>query len=161
MLHLIPAPLHRAAYRAAHRLRLVWWRLRRPQLRGCRMLVFDPQGRVLLVRHSYGSGNWMLPAGGLGRNEDAIAGARRELAEEVGCRLDEARLVTRLDEALSGAVNQVHLVAGKTCDPPMGDQREVIAAQFFTPGAWPDYLAASHQSGLDAWVTAAAAALRA
>jgi 8-oxo-dGTP pyrophosphatase MutT (NUDIX family) len=161
MLHLIPPPLHRAAYRAAHRLRLVWWRLRRPQLRGCRMLVFDLQGRVLLVRHSYGSGNWMLPAGGLGRKEDAVAGARRELAEEVGCRLDQALVVARLDEPLAGAVNQVHLVTGISGDPPTGDQREVIAAQFFARGAWPDNLAVSHQAGLDAWVTAAATALRA
>ncbi len=161
MLHLIPAPLHRAAYRAAHRLRLVWWRLRRPRVRGCRMLVFDPQGRVLLVRHSYGSGNWMLPAGGLGRNEDAVAGARRELAEEVGCRMDHARQVILLEEPLSGAINHVHLVAGTTDDSPVGDQREVIAAQFFAPGVWPENLAVSHQAGLDAWVTAAAAALRA
>ncbi len=161
MLHLIPAPLHRAAYRAAHRLRLVWWRVRRPRVRGCRILAFDPQGRVLLVRHSYGSGHWMLPGGGLGRTEDAVVGARRELAEEVGCRLEDARLVTRLDEPLSGAVNRVDLVAGTTADLPEGDQREVIAAQFFIPGAWPSELAHSHRNGLNGWVTAAATALRA
>lgn len=161
MLHLIPAPLHRAAYRAAHRLRVLWWKARRPRVRGCRILAFDRTGGVLLVRHSYGSGRWMLPGGGLGRNEDAVAGARRELAEEVGCELDAARLVTLLDEPLSGAINHVHLVAGTTDDSPVGDEREVIAARFFTPGAWPADLAVSHQVGLDAWVTAAAAALRA
>ena len=161
MLHLIPAPLHRAAYRAAHRLRVLWWKGRRPRVRGCRILAFDRTGGVLLVRHSYGSGCWMLPGGGLGRNEDAVAGARRELAEEVGCELDAARLVMQLEEPLSGAINHVHLVAGTTDDSPIGDQREVIAAQFFTPGAWPANLAVSHQAGLGAWVTAAATALRA
>jgi hypothetical protein len=70
-------------------------------------------------------------------------------------------VVARLDEPLAGAVNQVHLVTGITGDPPTGDQREVIAAQFFARGAWPDNLAVSHQAGLDAWVTAAATALRA
>ena len=161
MLHLIPAPLHRIGYRAAHRLRLLWWRVRRPRVRGCRILAFDHAGGVLLVRHSYGSGRWMLPGGGLGRNEDAVAGARRELAEEVGCRLDEARLVTLLEEPLSGATNHVHLVTGRTADAATGDRREVIAAQFFAPGAWPADMAVSHQAGLDAWVTAAATALRA
>jgi 8-oxo-dGTP pyrophosphatase MutT (NUDIX family) len=160
MFYLIPPPLHRAAYRAAHRLRVLWWKVRRPRLRGCRILVFDHTGAVLLVRHSYGSGRWMLPGGGLGRTEDAVAGARRELAEEVGCRLDGARLVTRLDEPLSGAVNQVHLVTGVTGDPPRGDQREVVAARFFAPDAWPDELAWSHQHGLSGWVKAAATALR-
>jgi 8-oxo-dGTP pyrophosphatase MutT (NUDIX family) len=149
------------AYRAAHRLRLVWWQVRRPRVRGCRILAFDITGNVLLVRHSYGSGRWMLPGGGLGRNEDAVAGARRELAEEVGCLLDDARLVTLLEEPLSGATNHVHLVTGRTAEAAIGDRREVIAAQFFMPGAWPANLAVSHQSGLDGWVKAAAIALRA
>jgi 8-oxo-dGTP pyrophosphatase MutT (NUDIX family) len=160
MLHLIPAPLHRAGYRAAHRLRLIWWQLRRPRIRGVRILAFDAEDRVLLVRHSYGSGNWMLPGGGLGRNEDAVAGARRELAEEVGCLFDDAQLVELLAEPLSGATNHVHLVTGRTTGAPFGDRREVVAAQFFAPGAWPEDLALSHQEGLDGWVRAAATALR-
>lgn len=160
MLHLIPAPLHRSAYRAAHRARLLWWRLRRPRLRGCRILAFDPYGRVLLVRHSYGSGTWMLPGGGLGRNEDAVAGAVREFAEEVGGRLDRARLAMVLEEPLSGATNHVHIVTGVCVGQAIGDRREVIAAQFFAPGDWPDDLSLSHSSGLDEWVKTAAAALR-
>jgi 8-oxo-dGTP pyrophosphatase MutT (NUDIX family) len=160
MFHLIPAPLHRAAFRAAHRLRLLWWRLRRPRIRGVRSLAFDGEGKVLLVRHSYGSGNWMLPGGGLGRNEDPVAGAVRELAEEVGCGFGGARLVEVLEEPLSGATNHVHLVTGRTSDTAQGDRREVIAAQFFDPGSWPPDLSLSHREGIDLWVRTAAAALR-
>ena len=160
MLHLIPAPLHRAAYRAAHQLRLLWWRVRRPRIRGVRILAFDTEGRVLLVRHSYGSGNWMLPGGGLGRGEDPVAGAVRELAEEVGCKFEHARLVEVLEEPLSGANNHVHLVTGRTSDTALGDRREVIAAQFFAPGDWPIDLSVSHRGELDDWIRTAAIALR-
>lgn len=123
--------------------------------------MFDPEGRVLLVRHSYGSGNWMLPAGGLGRNEDAVAGALREFAEEVGGRLERARLVMLLEEPLSGATNHVHVVTGVCANQVVGDRREVIAAEFFASGDWPPDLSLSHKDGLDGWVRAAEAALQA
>ena len=144
MLHLIPAPLHRAAYRAAHRLRLVWWRLRKPRIRGCRILAFDAAGRVLLVRHSYGSSRWMLPAGGLGRIEDPVIGAVRELGEETGLRLEAAQLVMKLEEPLSGATNEIHLVTGLANGTLRADSREVVEAEFFTPGAWPEPMPVSH-----------------
>ena len=98
MIRLVPAPLHRAALRKAHALRKVWWRLRQPLLLGCRVLAFDSEGRVLLIRHSYGSGRWMLPGGGIARGEDPLAAATRELAEETGCALDAPRLFAVVDE---------------------------------------------------------------
>ena len=80
MLHLIPAPLHRAGLTLAHAVRIRWWQWRKPLLIGCRVLAFDEAERVLLIRHSYGSGRWMLPGGGVDRGEDPLAAALRELA---------------------------------------------------------------------------------
>ena len=80
MLHLIPAPAHRTVLRIAHGLRLRWWRMRKPRLAGCRVLALDREDRVLLVRHSYGSGKWMPPGGGLTRGEDALAAAHARTA---------------------------------------------------------------------------------
>jgi 8-oxo-dGTP pyrophosphatase MutT (NUDIX family) len=93
VLHLIPPPLHRAALRLAHALRKVWWRVGKPRLNGCRVLARDADGRVLLVRHCYGSGRWMLPGGGMKRGEDPLLAAERELLEEVGCRLNDPVVV--------------------------------------------------------------------
>jgi hypothetical protein len=61
MLHLIPAPLHRAGLRLAHVVRRHWWRLAKVKLNGCRIFAFDEAGRVLLIRHSYGSIQLPLP----------------------------------------------------------------------------------------------------
>ena len=137
MFHLIPAPLHRAALRLAHALRRTWWRVARRPVNGCRVLAFDEAGRVLLIRHSYGSGDWMLPSGGLRRGEDPVAAARRELAEETGCALAGAILIGVHEEPLHGTVNHVHLVAGRARGEPREDNREVIACGFFAAGRLP------------------------
>lgn len=62
----------------------------RPPLRlrrAGRVIVLDPQDRVLLFRYDEGPPNgrhWCTPGGGLDEGEDYRAGARRELAEETG-----------------------------------------------------------------------------
>lgn len=159
MLHLIPAPAHRAAFRLAHALRKLWWRVLRPNLSGCRVIARDSGGRVLLVRHSYGTGRWMLPGGGLKRGEDALVAAAREFAEETGCTLDGPRLLAVTSEPLFGAANVVHIVAGGCTGTPRADGREIVAAAFFDPAALPVDTANGLRDALPGWLTAAGAVL--
>ena len=52
-----------------------------------RVILLDPDGRVLLMRYDDGPPNgihWSTPGGGLNPGEDYASGARRELAEETG-----------------------------------------------------------------------------
>ena len=70
MLRLIPRSLHRALMPVAHRWRHRWRKLRRVRLVGVTVFVSDMQGRLLLVRHTYGSGGWSLPGGGMSARED-------------------------------------------------------------------------------------------
>jgi 8-oxo-dGTP pyrophosphatase MutT (NUDIX family) len=162
MLHLspgnwLPGPLHRAAYRLAHALRKVWWRIARPRVTGCRVLAFDGQGRVLLVRHSYGSGSWMAPGGGMRRGEDPLLAGSRELLEETACRLEDAWQVVLVEEPLRGATNVVHVVAGSAIGTPVPDGREVIEAAFFAPEALPKPMSDLLRRDLPTWLKAAKA----
>jgi len=140
MLHLIPAPAHRALLRIGYRARRWWWRWRRPELRGVAVIALDSEGRVLLVRLSYGPPVWSLPAGGRGRGEDPAEAARREFAEELGGELGEMRLLETSSEPLHGASDTVHLFAGWVAGEVLPDGREVIEARFFARDALPERL---------------------
>ncbi|MDA8770447.1 polysaccharide biosynthesis protein [Planktomarina temperata] len=50
---------------------------------GVRVLVQNPQGEILLVKHSYLPG-WYLPGGGVDHGEDVATAAKREVYEETG-----------------------------------------------------------------------------
>ncbi len=50
---------------------------------GVRAAVFDGEGRIFLVKHSYMPG-WYLPGGGVSRGETMEAAMARELKEEGG-----------------------------------------------------------------------------
>lgn len=155
MFHLIPPPLHRLALRLAHAVRRRWWRLAQVRLQGCRIMALDTEGRVLLIRHSYGSGNWMLPGGGLGRKEDPMAAALRELREETGLALDGARQIAEVEEPLYGTVNRVHLVAGRALGAVRIDGREVIEARYFAGDALPHNLSPALAARFREWLEAA------
>lgn len=132
MLERLPAPVHRAALRVAHRLRLIWWRLVPGDLAGCNVVVTDRSGAVLLVRHSYNAPTtWMLPGGAINRGESPEAAAVREVREETGCRLDHARVVGTEEAQVANRRDLIHLVAAETTDTPQPDGRELIAARFF------------------------------
>ena len=73
-----------ALLRIADRARRLVWRVAGPRMIGVRAIVVDPDdGKVLLVRHSYGAEAWYLPGGGVKRRETIEQAVRREVAEEV------------------------------------------------------------------------------
>jgi 8-oxo-dGTP pyrophosphatase MutT (NUDIX family) len=158
VLRLIPRPLARSLYRLAHGLRVSWWRVAKPRLDGCRVIALDPAGRVLLIRHTYGTGRWMPPGGGLARREDALDAAARELAEETGCLLTGAVLIDEVEESLHGARNRVRIVAGRVTGKPRVDGREVAKAAFFHPARLPDDMPRQVRKALPGWITAASVA---
>jgi 8-oxo-dGTP diphosphatase len=51
---------------------------------GAAAVILDADGRVLLVKHSYGKLNWELPGGLSELNESAEETAKREVKEETG-----------------------------------------------------------------------------
>lgn len=139
MLDLLPGPFHRLVLRTAHALRLSWWRITRSKVRGTNVIAINPQGRVLLVRHSYhASQTWMLPGGGLGPGESAVQAGARELAEETGCTLSDTRHLGIITLERRGWTNLIELVAGHSHDTPRADGREIIEARFFDPSDLPE-----------------------
>lgn len=137
MLHLIPAPLHRLLYRAAHGLRKRWWRLHKVPRCGVTVLGFNAAGQILLLRQSYGGVGWVAPSGGVERGEDPLVAALRECKEETGLVLEQPRLAGVSEEAIYGAPHKVYVFTGYLAGEPRPDGREIVAARFFSLQALP------------------------
>lgn len=137
MLRLIPPPLHRLLYRLAYRLRAGWLRVRGGKVHGCSVIARDARGRLLMVRHSYGSRGWQFPGGGVGRREQPAAAARREFAEELHGRLAALTFLGTVEEPYHGAINVVHVFAGVAEGELRVDGREVVEARFFARDGLP------------------------
>jgi 8-oxo-dGTP diphosphatase len=59
---------------------------------GAAAVIVDDDGKVLLVKHTYGRLNWELPGGGAEANESAAETAVREVREETGLQVSVERL---------------------------------------------------------------------
>lgn len=130
--------MRQLAINLAHALRRRVLRLLRWPTRGVKVAALDGAGRLLLVRNGYGRSElWVLPGGGVGRRETPGAAARRELMEEVGCRLSGLRAVGEYRSRAEGKRDTVHLFRGMTDDAPRVDGVEVVEAAFFPLDAPP------------------------
>ena len=129
MWRLVPPPLHRALMPLAHMVRHYWRRWRKAPIAGVSVIVTNLGGDVLLLRHSYGPAVWSLPGGGLGRGEDPLEAARREVREELGVELARIEPVGTLEEMLSGSPHTAHIFTGVCDRQPRPDLRCLPAAR--------------------------------
>jgi 8-oxo-dGTP diphosphatase len=98
--------------------------------------------RVLFVRHTYGDrSSWELPGGSLRRDEDAEAGLRREMREELGIELGGLRELGRVE--VSGARKHTQLFcfeAERGGAAVRLDPGELAEGRWAPPGAPPQPL---------------------
>jgi 8-oxo-dGTP diphosphatase len=122
--------------RAAYRVQLAWWFVRRPVIQGAYVAVWHGE-RVLVIQNSYRK-RMSFPAGGLARGESMLDAAVRELHEEVGIRASAQQLAYYGEIVVpSGyAEDHAHLFELRCTEAPQVrvDAREVIWAKFMTPG---------------------------
>ncbi len=64
-------------------IRLVYWVIVRPKTYGVKC-VLESEGKILLIRNSYGHKRWTFPGGGIHSGETPDQAARRECVEETG-----------------------------------------------------------------------------
>jgi ADP-ribose pyrophosphatase YjhB (NUDIX family) len=151
MANILPASLHRALFPLAHALRHRWRLWRKTPIAGVSVIVTNLGGDVLLLKHSYGPAVWSLPGGGLGRGEEPLAAARREVREELGVDLARLEPVGTLEEVLSGSPHTAHIFTGVCDRQPQPDRREVTEARFFPSHSLPEPLGETTRKRIAVW----------
>ena len=108
----------------------------RPIIIGVRVMLIR-NGQVLLVKHSYQEG-WLLPGGGIKRNESLEQAARRECREEVGAEAGQIELVGVFTQFVDWKND--HIVLFKSEDFTITPHKdfEIERVEFFDMNALPD-----------------------
>jgi 8-oxo-dGTP pyrophosphatase MutT (NUDIX family) len=128
--------LYRGLYRLAHPPWQLYLRLLGSRTRGAQVAVWHG-GRVLLIRNSYRR-RYVFPGGYLRSGEDTATAACRELREETGISVTDGQLdfafawtCTRGKHEAHDDIYECHL---HDIPEPSIDNREVVEANFLTPG---------------------------
>jgi ADP-ribose pyrophosphatase YjhB (NUDIX family) len=113
-------------------------RLSRGLTLGVRGVVIDPEGRILLVEHTYVSG-WHLPGGGVERGEVAADALARELEEEAGVKpVGPPRLVSIHSNHRRFRGDHVLVYVVETWTPtPATSRGEIHQIGWFAPNRLP------------------------
>lgn len=124
--------------RLIHKVIGLWTRVRRPVTLGVKAAIFDADGSVLLVRHSY-VGGWHLPGGGVERNETATDALVREVREELGLQVTGApELVGVYFAPHRGKSDHIMLFRTEVASFNLATNWEIAEAMFYPPDALPD-----------------------
>lgn len=135
--------------RIADRVRRLWWRAAGPRTIGVRGVVRDGEGRVLLVRHTYGPPLWHLPGGGVKRRESLTDAVRRELREEVGVLAGELRLHGTFSNLQEGKSDHIAVFVVEDWTERETTHAEIDARRFFAVDALPDEVSPGTRRRLD------------
>jgi ADP-ribose pyrophosphatase YjhB (NUDIX family) len=137
---LVPAPAIRFAMRCAYKALGMWWRIRKPSIRGVFVAIWHGDS-VMLIRNSYQIPRSM-PGGGVGRGEAIALAALRELREEVGLVVPPAalRYACTIVDTSRYVRDTVTFYEMHVTEPPVLalDGLEVVSAAFVPAADLPD-----------------------
>lgn len=127
----------RLGYRIAWRILWLLAPLHRGRGRGVKA-VLSHEGRVLLVQHTYGTRRWELPGGGLHRRETPLDGIHREIREELGVEIADARPIAY---GCGSPRHPRHAITVFAAELPAAEvitqEAEIARAQWFPPDELP------------------------
>jgi 8-oxo-dGTP pyrophosphatase MutT (NUDIX family) len=122
----------RLGYRAAYTAMRAYWFVLRPEVSGVKCVLLN-QGRVLLVRHTYGDPRWDLPGGSLKRGELPVDAARREMSEELGVEIEAWTSLGRLTSTMDHRHDTMHCFAAELPGEEVTmDPGELAAVSWFS-----------------------------
>lgn len=142
------------AYKLAYALLRVYWFIFRPQIYGVKCLI-EFEGRILMIRNTYGDMHWTFPGGGFKRNESPEMAALREVSEEVGITLRDLRPLGEYTSREGYKLDTVKCYAGSVTGPGFEIERnEIYEAAWFEWTELPQPLASDARRVIELYHTA-------
>jgi len=83
--------IKKAMFKVAYPIMRIIWKIFKPNTIGVRVAIFNSDGEILLVKHTY-RGGYFFPGGGLHKGETFREGMVREVKEETNLVLNENAL---------------------------------------------------------------------
>jgi len=110
--------------------------------KGVRVILFDENYKLLLIKHTVKDENkefWVLPGGGLEKDEYSYEGAIREMKEETGLDIEVDHLVYHVEEKCTDGLRctnyfTAHIVGGNMAlgyDPEFDENNQVLSELAF------------------------------
>ena len=107
------------------------WRLVRPRTRGVKVMVFNADGELALIRNSYGRPYlFVLPGGGVRPFEKPLMAAEREVREGLGLEVIGIKFRSRHSSQAEGKRDEIHLFEALVDGRPEVDDFEVEEVRF-------------------------------
>jgi ADP-ribose pyrophosphatase YjhB (NUDIX family) len=129
----------RALIQIAYAVRRRLLGLFRVRTRGVKVMLFNADGELLLIRNSYGDRSlFLLPGGGIGRKEEPEAAAAREIREELNIDARDLTLVATYESNAEGKRDTIHLFKATAHGAATPDHTEIEEARFFPVHALPE-----------------------
>jgi ADP-ribose pyrophosphatase YjhB (NUDIX family) len=113
-------------------------------------VVVDREGRVLLLKHAFRRGSgWGIPGGFMEKGEQPEEAIRRELREEAGLEVEDARLVAVRTLAGTQQVEILFRARARLPGSARAESAEVSAAEWFGRDALPPELSRDQRRLID------------
>ncbi len=107
------------------------WRIVRPRTRGVKVMLFNTNGELILIRNAYGRSDlFVLPGGGIRPFENPATAAAREVKEELGFEITELKFRSQHSTSAEGKRDEIHLFEGLVNGEPQMDDFELEDARF-------------------------------
>ncbi|MDP3999022.1 MAG: NUDIX domain-containing protein [bacterium] len=121
-----------------HPILKIYWFIFRPKTSGVKCIVQN-NGKILMIRNTYGHKLWTFPGGGINRGETPEQAVKREVIEEVGVETQDLRKIGDFTTTTEYKKDTVTVFMGKSGSSVFKiDEREILEAKWFSSDNLPE-----------------------
>ena len=101
--------------------------------------VIQNEGKILLIRNSYGHKLWTFPGGGIDKKETTEQAIKREVMEEVEIKVNNLKKIGEFTTTAEYKIDTVTVFVAKSVNDQFKiDEKEILEARWFFPDNLPN-----------------------